>query len=133
MGAQARIQVCFTFALLFDDLFKCSHVATKGDESHEGDEGRQSRERCKAYDGNCCVQVRGGVDRLESEGRERNGGGNVGSCCNSAEEVWCLQDCRRAQLEAQTETCDASAEGCESIHERALCFQGQACVQDSER
>merc|ERR1711866_40254 len=69
---------------------------------------------------------------MGSEGRERNGGGNVGRCCSSAEEVWCLQDCRRAQLEAQTETCDASAEGCESIHERALCFQGQACVQDRE-
>merc|ERR1712039_1093386 len=118
--------------LLYRVFSKCSHVATKGDEGHEGYEGRQSRKGCEAYDGNCCVQVCGGVDRLENEGRERNGGSNVGRCCNSAEEVWRLQDCRRAQLETEAEACDASAKGCKSIHEGALRFQGQACVQDSE-
>merc|ERR1712060_72092 len=84
------------------------------------------------HDSKCRVQVCGRIDWLEDLGSEGGGGGDVGSCGRSDEKDWFLQDRRHAQSEAQIKACDTSAEGRESIHERALRLQSQASIQDSE-
>merc|ERR1712151_1482001 len=78
------------------------------------------------------VQRCGGDDRPEGEGRKGHHGGHRGSCGGSAEEEWFVQDRRRVELEAQEEASDASQEGCEPIHERAMRFQSQASFEDRQ-
>merc|ERR1712072_1272238 len=43
-----------------------------------------------------------------------------------------LQAGWRPQPEAQEEASSGSSERCQPIHQRALCLQGQACLQDCE-
>merc|ERR1719382_1840074 len=109
-----------------------SHVsltALKGDGAHESNE---SRERCQeGNDSNRGVQKRRRIDGRKGERREGSDGSPDGRGSNWAKESWLLQDCRHAQLEAQAETSDTRTEGRESIHERALCLQGQASVESS--
>merc|ERR1712137_1151385 len=45
---------------------------------------------------------------------------------------WHIQDCRCAELETEIEACNTCAQGREPFHERAVCFQSQASIQDSE-
>merc|ERR1712178_554374 len=52
--------------------------------------------------------------------------------CRSAEKDWLFQDCRCAKLEAEVETCNTCAQGRQPFHERALRFQSQASIKDSE-
>merc|ERR1712048_577653 len=67
---------------------------------------------------------------LKAEGREGSCGGHGGRCSRSVEKSWHIQDCRCAELEI--EACNTCAQGREPFHERAVCFQSQASIQDSE-
>merc|ERR1711866_12061 len=78
------------------------------------------------------VQVSGRVYWTKSEGREGNNGGLDGRGSRSVEKGWLLQDCRRAQLEVEAETCNTRAKGRQPIHERALRLQSQASIKDCE-
>merc|ERR1712115_571453 len=71
-------------------------------------------------------------DWPEGEGRKGHHGGNRGGCGGSVEEEWFVQDRRRAELEAQEKASDASQEGCEPIHKRAMRFQSQASFEDRQ-
>merc|ERR1711933_534447 len=79
------------------------------DESNEGDEGRSP-----GHDGHRSVQRCSGDDRPAGE-KER-----------------VFQTRRRLEHEAQEETSDASPQGCEPIHKRAMRFQSQASFEDSQ-
>merc|ERR1712048_208884 len=123
MGAQEgkvfpRCQYSFSYLLL-----PCN------DGCHESHE---SWKRCKGHDSDSRIQVCGRIDWLQDLGSERSGGGDVGSCGRSIEKDWLIQDRRHAQSEAEIKACDTSAEGRESIHERALRLQSEAGIQDSE-
>merc|ERR1712048_588514 len=131
MGAQGA-QVFSADSSLVHSFSTCSDVATKSDEGHESNE---SCKRCKGregHDSNSRVQVSGRVYWSESEGREGNNGGLDGRGSRSVEKGWLLQDCRGAQLEAETETCNTCAKGRQPIHERALRLQSQASIKDRE-
>merc|ERR1719436_1414046 len=48
------------------------------------------------------------------------------------EKEWILQARRDAQHEAEEEACHSCPQGCEPVHKRALCLQGEACLENSE-
>merc|ERR1712187_135724 len=48
------------------------------------------------------------------------------------EEDRLLQACRDAQHEAEEEACHACTQGCEPIHQGAMCLQGKAGLEDRE-
>merc|ERR1712048_1437613 len=86
----------------------------------------------QGHDGNGSLPVRGRINWLEIEGRERSRGGLHRRSSRSVEKGWLFQGRRCAQLEAQTETCNTCAQGCQPIHERALRLQSQASIQNRE-
>merc|ERR1712187_857479 len=69
---------------------------------------------------------------LKDQGCERSNGGRDGGGGSSIEKGWFLQACRRAELEAQAEACNASAEGHQPVHEGALRLQSEAGIKDSK-
>merc|ERR1712187_155829 len=91
-----------------------------------GSEGR------KGHDSNSRIPVRFRDHWLEAEGGEGSYGGLDGRSSRSAEKGWLFQDCRCAELEVEAETCNTCAQGCQPFHERALRFQSQASIKDSE-
>merc|ERR1711953_1549399 len=100
--------------------------ATKSHESDEGSEGR------KGHDSNSRLPVRCRDHWLEAEGGEGSYGGLDGRSSRSVEKGWLFQDCRCAQLEVEVETCHTCTQGRQPFHERAVCFQSQASIEDSE-
>merc|ERR1711879_925125 len=118
-------------SFVFVDRSSSSHVASN--EGHEGDEGCWCQEGGpQGYDGNSSLQLSGLQHRLEGEGREgRRGELHVG-CSGAVEEERVFQVRRCVELEAEEEACDASSQGHQSIHQRAMCLQGKACVADCE-
>merc|ERR1712087_822966 len=58
--------------------------------------------------------------------------GDHGCCIRGVEEEWILQARRDAQHEAEEEACHSCPQGCEPVHQGALCLQGEACLEDSE-
>merc|ERR1712186_246260 len=97
------------------------------DESNEGDEGRSP-----GHDGNRSVQRCRGDDRPEGERRQGRRGGHRGSCGGTVEKERFFQARRRVEHEAQEKTSDASPQGCEPIHKRAMRVQSQASFEDSQ-
>merc|ERR1711912_165690 len=65
-------------------------------------------------------------------GRQGGCGGHDGRSSRSAEKGRLFQDRRCAQLEAEAETCNTCAQGRQPFHERALRFQSQTSIKDSE-
>merc|ERR1712048_756747 len=104
-----------------------------GNEGHEGDEGCWCQEGGpQGYDGNSSLQLSGLEHRFEGEGGEgRRGELHVG-CSGAVEEERVLQVRRRVEFEAEEEARDASSQGRQPIHQRAMRFQGEACVSDRE-
>merc|ERR1712137_299929 len=83
-------------------------------------------------DRNSRVPIRCRNHWLKAEGREGSCGGYGRRSSRSVEKGWLFQDCRCAQLEAEIEACNTRAQGREPFHERAVCFQSQASIQDGE-
>merc|ERR1711904_477178 len=50
----------------------------------------------------------------------------------AGEEVRLLQACRYAEHEAQEQTGNEGTQGHQPLHQGAVCFQGEACIEDSE-
>merc|ERR1712151_537008 len=94
-------------------------------ESHEGDEGF-------CHVGIGCVQLSCRDDWLEGEGRQGRRRRLGGRCRRRVEENWIVQARWRVELEVEEEAFNASAQGCESLHQGAMRLQGQASVQDRE-
>merc|ERR1712207_106083 len=59
-------------------------------------------------------------------------GGHGGRGSRSVEKSWYIQDSRCAELETEIEAYNTCAQGREPFHERAVCFQSKASIQDSE-
>merc|ERR1712206_52603 len=59
-------------------------------------------------------------------------GGHRGSCGGTVEKERFFQTRRRVEHEAQEETSDASPQGCEPIHKRAMRFQSQASLENCQ-
>merc|ERR1712137_179831 len=131
MGAQVA-QIPSTLRPSLDLVRASSDVATKSDESHESDEGSERCKGWKDHDSNSRVPVRCRNHWLKAEGREGSCGGHGGRGSRSVEKSWHIQDCRCAELETEIEACNTCAQGREPFHERAVCFQSQASIQDSE-
>merc|ERR1711979_53734 len=59
-------------------------------------------------------------------------GGHRGGCGGTVEKERFLQARRRVEPEAQEKASDASPQGCEPIHKRAMRVQSQASFEDSQ-
>merc|ERR1711879_836415 len=94
------------------------------EEGHESAEDRAQRERG--------VSIGCGFFRREAQGREGNRGGVHGALRQRAEENGCVQDWSEPEAEAEGQARDACSQGCESIHERTLRFQGEAGFENRE-
>merc|ERR1711941_134398 len=104
-------------------VFACFFSLSYGaNESHEG----------FCYVSICCVQLSCRNDRVEGQGRQGRRGGLGRSCRRGVEKDRILQACWRVEFEIEEEACNASAQRCESFHQGAVCFQGQASIQDRE-
>merc|ERR1712007_1559 len=86
----------------------------------------------KGHDSNRRVPIRCRNHWFETEGREGSCGGHGRRSGRSAEKDWLFQDCRCAKLEVEVKTCNTCAQGRQPFHERALRFQSQASIKDSE-
>merc|ERR1712216_288970 len=78
----------------------------------------------------CCVHVSGRDNRHEDEGCEGCYGCTDGCGCGAGEEVRLLQACRHAQHEVEEQAGDQGTQGHQPLHQGALRFQGEACIQD---
>merc|ERR1711874_782647 len=88
--------------------------------------------RRQSHESNSRVPVRCRDHWLEAEGGEGSYGGLDGRSSRSVEKGWLFQDCRCARLEVEVETCHTCAQGRQPFHQRAVCFQSQASIQDRE-
>merc|ERR1739848_599922 len=105
-------------------------LSTFQDAGHEGHEGNEGHESWRRDDTDRCVPVCGRDHGVEDERCERCRGGTDGCGCGSGEEVRLLQACRHAQHEAEEQAGHEGTQGCQPLHQGAMRFQGQACLED---
>merc|ERR1711937_930803 len=120
-------------------LFSCNssfpqHGSDESYEGHEeGYEGTQgSDEGWRCDDTNRRVPVGGRDHRTEDERCEECRGGIHGRGRGAGEEVWVLQGRRYAEHEAEEQACHEGTQGHQPIHQGAVRFQGEACLEDGE-
>merc|ERR1711934_1126056 len=112
------------------------------DESDEGDEGHEGYEKGHegteggdegwwCHDADRCVSVGGRDHGLEDKGREGCRGCIHGRGRGTGEEVWLLQACGYAQHEAEEQAGHKGAQGRQPLHQGAVRFQGEACLENS--
>merc|ERR1712136_108744 len=104
---------------------------SNGTDGQGRNEGGGSQET--VVDGHCRLRFCGGDGWPQAERGEGCLGGRHGRRRRTTQEDGCIQVCRRVHGEAQGEARNTSEEGREPLHERGVCVQGEASVQDRAR
>merc|ERR1711879_974615 len=125
MGAQDSTQANFC-DLLASVCFLVPHSYVASNEGHEGNEGRRCEEGWpQGHDGSSGVQLRGLHHWLEVERREGRHGGLLVRRSRAVEEERVLHVRGCVEFEVEEESRDASSQGHQSVHQRALRLQGK--------
>merc|ERR1711976_959942 len=115
-------------SFVFVTSLLCSHVASN--EGHEGDWCQEDGPQ--GHDSNSSLQLGGLQHWFEGEGRQGCRDDLYVGCSGAVEEERVLQVRGCVELEVEEEACDASSQGRQPLHERAMRFQGETCVTDCE-
>merc|ERR1739845_239068 len=105
-----------------------------GHESDESDEGDESwSDEVWSHDSCWCVCICCRDDRIETKRCQGCARRFARSRRGSAQKERILQDRRCIEFEIEVEAGYTCSKGCEPFHQRTLCVQSEACIQNSQR
>merc|ERR1712048_55382 len=97
------------------------HLCTSH-ESHEGYEGHEERWCHECFWWLCCCCREQRVETESGQGRYH---WLHGIGCQRTQKEWCLQGCWSSEHEVEEEACCPSPQRYQSVHQGAMCLQGQ--------